>query len=297
VILRVLVVDPDPEDLLFIEEVLLEIEEANLWRGWARAPGCTETIAATSCSEACAALAREPVDVILLNPDLNDTDGPATLRRIQQRAANVPVVLLFDRVQRETGIQMIREGAQDFLFKHRLDREPLAHAIQNAIERQKLIAAARASCMIDALTGLPNLEAFLSQAERDCRVAAELGIKLLFLAAEPAGAAALEANAGFNSQQQDFRLIEAAEFLREAAGASSLLARVSSRTFAAALFDTPGNPIQESWPRIHRAAFTRGIALGAAIFDPSESMTLEALLERAHQDLHAACCRPAIMSG
>src|ERR1700722_9532836 len=87
--LRVLVVESDPEDLLFVEEILLEIEELRLHR-WLQ----IETLAASTWTEAATILSREAPDVILLNPNLRDSSGAATYRWLQQLAPDVPVIVL-----------------------------------------------------------------------------------------------------------------------------------------------------------------------------------------------------------
>ena len=85
---------------------------------------------------------------------------------------------------------MVRDGAQDFLLKREVDCAPLARAIRNALERHRLLAAARVTSMTDQLTGLLTRPAFLTLAERDRLLAERLGRKMMVLMAEDAEGAA-----------------------------------------------------------------------------------------------------------
>jgi PleD family two-component response regulator len=277
--LRVLVVESDPEELLFLEDVLIEIEQNRQWSAWVH----VETIAASAWQEVSTMLAHEAVDVILLNPDLTDSQGANTFRRVQERTAHTPVIVLLDAEQSDLGTQLIREGAQDFLIKKQIDCAPLAQAMRNAIERQRLLVAARATTMVDSLTGLLNRGAFLTFAERDRSLAERLGRRLLLVVAEPKNV--IEVAAAYGSQRRDLTLVEAADDLRGIIPSTALLARISATRFALALVDSAAEPIESAWAHIHTATAEHGIAIGAAIFDASKAVTLEALLDRAEADL------------
>ena len=104
--LRIQIVESDPEDLLFLEYAIVETEEGRQWSPWVD----VETLAASNLSEVASLLAREPVDVILLNPDLSDCQGAASFRRVQAVAPQVPIILLVD-ADRDLAVQLMREGA------------------------------------------------------------------------------------------------------------------------------------------------------------------------------------------
>src|SRR5258705_2639730 len=90
--LRVLLVESEPEYALFLREVLVEIEAGKYWTNWVH----IEALCATSASEARAVLANEPVDIILMDPDLTDTRGLETFRHLQAIAPQVPMIVLAD---------------------------------------------------------------------------------------------------------------------------------------------------------------------------------------------------------
>jgi PleD family two-component response regulator len=276
--LRVLLVESDPEDLLFFEDVLLEVEELHLHR-WLQ----IETLAASTWMEAATILSRETLDIILLNPNLRDSYGVTTYRRIQQLAPDVPVIVLTGAEDRDLASHLVREGAQDFLTKKQLDCAPLAHAIQNAIERQRRLAAARATAMSEPLTGLLNREAFVTLAGRDRMLAESLQRRWLLILAELRSVS--DGNPPFGEQRRDLALVEAGDFLRGVAGGTGLLARVSELRFALALFETPAERLETVRERIDAAAAGRRLTMGAAIFEPDHPVPFETLMQLAEADL------------
>ena len=70
---------------------------------------------------------------------------------------------------------LLRHGLQDFLIRGEFDYLPLARAVENAIERHRVLSAALSVQMTDPLTGLLSARAFSVMAERDLRWMAEAG--------------------------------------------------------------------------------------------------------------------------
>ena len=277
--LRILVVESNPDDLLFLQDVLEELDGAPAWTTWTEV---TPAYASTW-EQASEHLSRESFHVVLLNPNLQDCRGADTFRRCHALAPQLPVVLLLDRDgapdDRGLAEQLVREGAQDFLAKDQVDCVPLARALRNAVDRHRLLCAARSVAMVDLLTGLLSRTAFLVLAERDLRLAERLGRRVILVLAEPSrdtGNAALD---------RDLELVQAAEQLRGLVGSMDLVARIGPRRLAVAILDTDRESAEEVWARMHTASTRRNISLGAAVFDPGSPARLEDLLERAARDL------------
>jgi PleD family two-component response regulator len=280
--LRVLLVESDADDVLFLQEVLTEIEGGRYWSNWIR----IETLHADTWAKAGAILANEPLDLLLLDLNLADTQGAETFRRAQATAWQVPVILLTCAEDAEVAARLVRDGAQDFLIKKQIDCAPMAHAMRNAIERHRLLSATRAASMIDSLTGLLNRGGFLTFADRDRKLAERLGRRLMVLVAEPKNLAAITAT--YRDQRRDLALIEAADHLRGLAGPADLLARITETRFALAIFDTDVEPVEAAWARFHSAAVADRIGIGAAIFEASRPASLEVLIDQAESDLSPA---------
>ncbi len=277
--IRVLLVESDPEYVLFLRDVLVEIEAGRYWSNWVQ----IEISHAASWSETSALLSSTPVDIVLLDPELTDSRGLETFRRVQSAAAQVPVIVLADPEDDEPSVRMIREGAQDFLTRKQVDCAPLAHAMRNAIERQRVLNAARAGATTDSLTGLPNRGGFLTIADRDRKVAERLGRRLMVMVAEPKNLA--EIASAYGDQRRDLTLVETADHLRSLAGPTDLVARIGEKRFGIVSFDTDVESLEETWARIRAAAYAHHMMIGAAIFDGDHPASLDLLLEQASVDL------------
>jgi len=277
--LRVLLVESVPEDVLFLRDVLIEIEAGRYWKNWVH----IETVHAASWNEASAVLATEPVDIILLDPDLSDSQGVDTFRRVHNAAERIPMILLIGPEDESMGLRMVREGAQDFIVKAEVDCAPLAHSIRNAIERHRLLTADRAGARTDTLTGLPNRAAFITLADRDRKLAERLGRRMMILITEPKNVAEL-ANA-FGEQRRDLALVEAADHLRTLSGATDVIARIGENRFGMAIFETAVESLESTWARLHSAAEGHRMSFGAAMFDPERPVSLEVLLQQAALDM------------
>src|ERR1700734_4038984 len=88
--LRVLLVESEPEDVIFLKDVLTEIECGGYWTPWVQ----IETFHAAVVSDALVILGNESIDVILLDLELPDSKGADTFRWMQAAAEKIPMVLL-----------------------------------------------------------------------------------------------------------------------------------------------------------------------------------------------------------
>src|SRR5262245_4064172 len=79
------------------------------------------------------------VDVALLDVSLPDSRPGSldSLTRIKAEAPDLPLILLTGMDDEELAVRALREGAQDYLVKKRVDGGLLGRAIRYAIERQR----------------------------------------------------------------------------------------------------------------------------------------------------------------
>ncbi len=279
--LRVLVVESNPEELLFLQDVLSDLDGSRQWTQWTH----VEPLFATTWTEAEKLLAFERLDVIVLDLYLSDVQGQETFRRCHSVAPELPVVLLVqENEELLLAEHLLRQGVQDFLVWSDVDCAPLARAMKNAIDRHRLLAATRATSMVDSLTGLLSRDAFLLLAERDRHIAESLHRRQLLILAEPQ--ASIAAATDRDEHQRDLQMVDAAEQLRAIAGATDLLARVGLVHLAISVLDSDKESAEEIFARLQESADKYRIALGAAVYDPHRPMDLEHLLEQAARDLH-----------
>ena len=88
-------------------------------------------------AEAVSRLASEPFDAILLDLSLPDSRGVGTVAQINAAAPHLPIVVMTGLDDKATGMEAVRQGAQDFLTKGQVGGRLLARAIRYAMERKQ----------------------------------------------------------------------------------------------------------------------------------------------------------------
>lgn len=81
---------------------------------------------------------KRGIDLVLLDLFLPESKGLDTLRRVRKKAPELPIIVLTRLDDKTTGIEAVREGAQDYLIKGDYDSKLLHHSIRYAIERKRV---------------------------------------------------------------------------------------------------------------------------------------------------------------
>jgi diguanylate cyclase (GGDEF)-like protein len=152
-VVRVLLVEDDPDDQLLVREMLRE---------------AAADAVLTSCDRLSAGL--EPIadglaDLVLLDLSLPDADGLDGLLRLRKLAPEVPVVILTGNTDTQTGVEAVHAGAQDYLVKGEVNGEQLARTMRHAVERQRNERHLAQLALRDPLTNLPNRVLFADRLE------------------------------------------------------------------------------------------------------------------------------------
>jgi signal transduction histidine kinase len=88
-------------------------------------------------ADALAYVAANAPDIVLLDLSLPDASGFEGLRTVRQAAPQVPVVVVTSIEDEALGGEAVREGAEDYLPKSRIDAHVTYRAVQYAIERNR----------------------------------------------------------------------------------------------------------------------------------------------------------------
>ena len=226
--MRVLLVGDDPADALLVRRALAESDRDGyrlehvdtVARGVARA-------------------AADPPDVLLLALGPQG-DGLAPLLQVRKKAPGVPVIVLICPGDEDLGALAVKEGAQDWLVKARLDAEVLERSIRHSLERSTLLrelAEAReqlnALSLRDERTDLYNRRGFAVLCEQQMRLARRWDTGLLLLVLDVDGLEAI--NDRFGRSAGDRALEDVAQLLRESFRDSDVKARVGGDEFAVLL--------------------------------------------------------------
>ena len=77
-------------------------------------------------------------DVVLLDLTLPDSVGLDSLRTIIKNIPSIPVVVLTNHNDDKLALEAVREGAQDYLIKRKINVEGLVRSLEYAIERKRV---------------------------------------------------------------------------------------------------------------------------------------------------------------
>lgn len=125
---RLLLVEDNPAD-----EALFRIALDGQWR--------FEVTSEASLNAAVDRVVAQPFDAILLDMNLPDSSGTATVRTMVAAAGDVPVLVLTGMDDDQVGAAAVHCGAQDYVTKDGLDGRQIARAVRYAIERKRLASA------------------------------------------------------------------------------------------------------------------------------------------------------------
>ena len=90
-------------------------------------------------------LAEQPVDLLLLDLGLPDSQGPAAVNTVRVRYPDLPIVVLSGHDDETSAMAALAYGAHDYLLKGAINGSMLARVIRYSIERQRLISEISAS--------------------------------------------------------------------------------------------------------------------------------------------------------
>lgn len=130
--LRILLVEDNPADADLIREVLEDLDAE------ATADVATfDLVHVNRLADAEALLADGDIELVLLDLSLPDSQGFDTFLRLARRYPDLPVVVLSGMADETLAVRAVREGAQDYLVKGRVDADLLARTLRYSIERNR----------------------------------------------------------------------------------------------------------------------------------------------------------------
>jgi diguanylate cyclase (GGDEF)-like protein/PAS domain S-box-containing protein len=122
-----LLVEDNPGDARLIREMFNEQGATD-----------TELMRVGNMSEAEKCLAEHPVDIILLDLGLPDSQGLDAVRRAHAAAPRVPLVVLTGLDDESLAGNALQVGAQDYLIKGQIETKGLLRALRYAVERKSM---------------------------------------------------------------------------------------------------------------------------------------------------------------
>lgn len=92
---------------------------------------------ASDLAEAEALLAKDAIQVMLIDLELPDSRGLHALEHLSEHWPTIPIVVLTGHDDELLGIKAVKKGAQDYLIKGQVTREIMVRAVRYAVERKR----------------------------------------------------------------------------------------------------------------------------------------------------------------
>ncbi len=153
-LMKVLICDDDPQDRKLIRTLLRQQTDTEI-----------ATLEAGETADIQAALAKNRVDLVIMDIQMPDKSGMEWLKEIVGRQL-APVVMLTGFGSEEMAVASLEQGAVGYLPKSGLSAEKLLSAVATATKRWRDIQLTKANqeeleriVNLDALTGIPNRRA------------------------------------------------------------------------------------------------------------------------------------------
>jgi two-component system cell cycle response regulator len=233
-------------------------------------------------------LVREGADVLLLDIGPDQSWGREIIQAAASAAARVPTVILSESESESLAVELLRQGAQDFLTKGRLDRELLARSLRYAIERHRLQKTLHSLSLLDELTGLHNRRGFLALAEQHLRLILRKGAALLVFV-DLDGLKSINDTHGH--LEGNNALTRTADILRACFRQSDILARLGGDEFCVLMTDACQGSAEQVGKRLQErvdltnatpgSRFRLSLSVGIADVPPVRQPPLEELLRLA----------------
>lgn len=262
---------------------------------------CQVTFAGTI-AEAGRVTRATPPSVVLVDLNLPDARGLDTLAKVRHAIPRVPIVVMTGDNEESLALAAVREGAQDFLVKGRVDTFTLSRTLRYALERHRLVMeleAARAHenhrATHDSLTGLPNRVLFDDRLRHALSRSARQKTHLAVVYMDLDGFKPVNDRLGHSAG--DEVLIEVGKRLSAVVRSSDTIARLGGDEFAVLFEDVSDKSVLATLTDMLRSRFTQpilvqghacqvGASLGVAFF-PDDGPDALSLVQRADARMYA----------
>jgi diguanylate cyclase (GGDEF)-like protein len=255
--------------------------------------GIFEATRAQSLKKALSILEDQPFDVIMLDLILSDSSGIITFSQMYGRVPEVPIVVTSPIEDKSQAIEVLREGAQDYLIKGEMDSNQLRRALIFAIERNHSRLILQQLSFNDELTGLLNRRGFVSMAQQQLKIAQRENWELVILFADLDSLKNINDN--FGHPEGDKALKTIASVLRETFRTSDLIARLGGDEFIVLAVNAPATGVQKMLDRLHHTIekhnaqnryYQVSLSIGISQFDPQLDLTLDEMIIEADKALY-----------
>ena len=125
--IKTLIIEDSPADAFIVSEYLEEIAERKF-----------ETLLAENLAEAENVIDKNDFDVVLIDLNLPDSQGIEHYKNIFNRYAYLPFIIMTGLSSLEVSVNMIKQGAKDYLVKGDFDSNLLYRSITYVLQRKRI---------------------------------------------------------------------------------------------------------------------------------------------------------------
>ncbi len=170
--LKILLIEDSRVDAILIEKVLAQ-----------SSPTIKQVQKAETLAAALQILAEHEFDAVLLDLSLPDTTEFHGLLNIQNIAPKLPIIILTAHENEDFALSAVQHGAQDYLYKDKVDGHAIKRALYYAIQRKRFEEVLITRAHFDPLTHLANRALFESRLDMAIarRMRSGEGIGVFFL--------------------------------------------------------------------------------------------------------------------
>ncbi len=181
--------------------------------------------------EALVELDNERYDIVMLDLSLPDKQGVESITTVNERAPDIPVVVMTSMDDESMAIKALQKGAEEFLVKGEMNSHALSRVLRYAIIRHKGRVELQSLSLVDDITGLYNQRGFMLFAQQQLSIAirTKRGMIIFFIHIEGLN----EITEKHGRQYEDLAKIETANILKEVFRESDIIARHSRDEFTA----------------------------------------------------------------
>jgi diguanylate cyclase (GGDEF)-like protein len=236
----------------------------------------------------------EDFDVLLLDLNLPDSSGMATLQAVLAQSVDTPIIVLTATSNYEIGFKAIKLGAQDFLVKGDFNFLMLDRSIVYGIERHRLQRTIRQLAVLDELTGLYNRRGFNALHQDILLLAQRPGVRGYFCFFDLDRFKQINDDLGH--QAGDDALVEFASNLRRIFAKDALLVRLGGDEFVAMGIERAPDAARDAVKALEIVLSVRNsvgpqfrleASVGVAYFDQGGPRSMEELTAIADAALYA----------
>ena len=124
--IRILLIEDDQGDARLIKEMLNDAGMTSF-----------DVVEARTLKEGLRGLQEQPLDIVVLDLGLPDSQGLNTLKELFPHSKGTAVVVLTGLADETAGMLAVQHGAQDYLIKGQIDGALLGRAMRYALERKR----------------------------------------------------------------------------------------------------------------------------------------------------------------